>query len=81
MNEKVTGEFLLEKGFQRTGDNFGWAKFRKNGFELIEIPLKKGGFIIGFEYNFCSQSKYKYPIKINELESLYKILTGADFLL
>lgn len=76
--EKVTVEYLLSKGFEKHGDNFGWAKIRKNGFELVEIPLKNGGFVVGFEYQFCSQTKYKYPIKTNELEQLYKFLTGKD---
>jgi hypothetical protein len=75
--ERVSIEYLLSKGFEKHGDNFGWAKIRKNGFELVEIPLKKGGFIIGFEYQYCLQTKYKYPIKINELEQLYKLLTGS----
>jgi hypothetical protein len=73
--EIVTLEYLLSKGFEKH-TNIGWAKIRKNGFELVEIPLKNGGFVIGFEYQFCSQTKYKYPIKISELEQLYKFLTG-----
>lgn len=76
--ERVSTEYLLSKGFEKHDNNFGWAKIRKNGFELVEIPLKKGGFVIGFEYNFCSETKYKYPLLISELETLYKLLTGKD---
>lgn len=77
--ERVTTEYLLSKGFEKQGDSLGWAKFVLNGFELVEIPLKNGGFVIGFEYQVRSQTKYKYPIKTNELEFLYKFLTGKDF--
>lgn len=75
----VTEEYLINnKGFQLDGDGVGWSKYRKNGFELIKIPLKRGGFVVGFEFRYMSQAKYKYPLKIIELSQLYKILTGND---
>ena len=74
----VDEQFLVEKGFESNGDSFGWSKYRKDGFELIKIPLKNGGYVIGFEYRYCSQVKYKFPLKIEELETLYKILTNKE---
>ena len=62
-------------GFLRR-ETFGWAKYRKNNFELVEIPTSKGLFI-GFEYVFESQAKYKI-LKMAELEQLYFILTGKQ---
>ena len=78
MEERVTGDYLIKIGFTKDGENFGWAKYRKNDFELVGMPLKNGGFIIGFEYQYCSQTKYKYPLKVGELQSLYKIIKGGD---
>ena len=76
--ERVTTEYLFSKGFERHSDGFGWAKFRKDGFELVEIPLKKGGVTIAFKHEFCGQSKYKYPLKTSELAFLFKLLTGKE---
>lgn len=74
--ENVTVEYLLDRGFEKHYNGVGWAKFRKNGFELVEIPLRNGGLVIGFEYNYNSETKYKFPITTHELETLYQILTG-----
>lgn len=74
----ITKEYLLSIGFDSTSSGTGWKKFVKNGFELVEIPLKNGGFVFGFEFICKSQSKYKYPIKVNELNQLYKILTDKE---
>lgn len=75
---KITKEFIENRGFVRSWDGFGWAKYRKNGFELVEIPLSKGGIVIGFEYQVCGQVKYKYPITEFELKMLYEILTNDE---
>ena len=75
--KRITIEYLNEKGFQEN-DALAWPKYRKNGFELVKIPLKNGGYVIGFEYQFCSQAKYKYPITESELNYLYKFLTGEE---
>lgn len=82
MSKIITENYLLEKGFTKTGNTFGWAKFRKKSFELVEIPLKTNRltneikYVIGFEYNYESQTKYKYPITESELSQLYKFLTN-----
>jgi hypothetical protein len=76
--EIVTIDYLESKGFQSNRDTFGWEKIRKDGFELVNIPMQSGSKIIGFEYQFSYQAKYKYPLTISELSQLYKILTGKD---
>ena len=76
--ERVTKKYLIEKGFQEDKDVIGWTKFHKNNLELVEIPLKNGLFVIGFGYEIKGQMKYKYPITIDELNQLYKILTGLE---
>ena len=40
----VTEKYLIDKGFENNNDSFGWQKYRKNEFELVKIPLQKGGF-------------------------------------
>ena len=57
-------------------ESIGWAKFRKNNFELVEIPTSKG-LLIGFEYQYDSQSKYKI-LNMNQLKQIYFIITGKD---
>ena len=74
----VTGDYLISKGFEKDADNFGWAKFCKGEFELVEIPLTNGKTVIGFEFKFKSQPKYKRPLTTEELDQLYKILIGKD---
>ena len=64
---------IVSLGFLKI-ETLGWTKYRKNNFELVEIPTSKGLFI-GFEYVFESQSKYKI-LKMEQLEQLYFILTG-----
>ena len=78
MEEIVTEEYLISKGFELSEDEFGWSKYRKNGFELLKIPLTKGGFVINFEFEYRLQTRYKYPLNISELSQLYNILTGND---
>ena len=62
-------------GFVKT-ETMGWAKYRKNNFELVEVPTNKG-LLIAFEHTFNSQAKYKF-LKMSELEQLYFILTGKN---
>jgi len=57
-------------------ESIGWAKFRKNNFELVEIPTSNG-LLIGFEYQYDSQSKYKI-LNMNQLKQIYFIITGKD---
>lgn len=74
MNTIITENYLISKGFEKDTSSIGWGKFRKNDFELVEIPLKNGKLVIGFEYNCKLQVKYKYPITEQELNDLYKII-------
>lgn len=74
----VTEAYLIENGFIKKG-SLGWDKFVKdNIFELVGIPMKSGKIIIGIEHIVNSQTKYKYPLTINELNSLYSILTNKS---
>jgi hypothetical protein len=74
----VTEEYLLNKGFEKEEFSIGWTKFRKEPLEIVQIPLKNGGFIFGFEYQFMEQPRYKYSITIEEVGQLYKILTKKE---
>ena len=70
----VTGEWLLSKGFVENKDF--WPKFQKDFVEFVEIPLKIGGSIIGFEFKYGAQSRYKYPLTESQATTLYEILSG-----
>ncbi len=81
MEKKLVNEaYLISKGFEVEGDTLGtgWSYFRKNNFEVKKMPLQKGGHTFGFAFECNSQTKYKYPLTISELENLYKILTGKE---
>ena len=71
----ITAEEIENLGFVRN-KSIGWGKFRKNNFELVEIPTTKG-LLIGFEYQFDSQTKYKI-LKMEQLKQLYFIITGKE---
>jgi len=76
--ELVTEIYLLNKGFEKLPQGIGWTIFRKGYFDIIQIPLKKGGFTFAFAFESKNQTQYKYPLTTSELEILHKILIGKE---
>jgi len=75
-NAKVTEEYLLNKGFESKYKHGGAEYFRKGCFEVVKLPTTKNRFAFEFVCKFNKQ--HKYPLLINDLESLYKILIGKE---
>jgi len=77
-NPIITSDYLESIGFEKQTYEFGWTNYRKDNLQLVNIPLKKGGFIVGYEYTLKFQAKYKYPIRLNEFKAIYLFINGKE---
>jgi len=76
--ELVTEVYLLNNGFKKLPQGIGWTIFSKGYFDIIQVPLKKGGFTFAFAFESKHETQYKYPLTTSELEILHKILIGKE---